>query len=317
MCAPYLRVAGGIRISRCDKHFVTIMEDKTMVDFNSSISKVPAYQNNFANQGRTAKAGTPQETNEQFKAGARGKDAGAFYEKSSVLDSIVGEKVKNMTESQNLGKTVGQPHLSEKAQKYYEQLKAKFGDMDFIIVSSEEKANAMANSANYANPDKPVVLIGEDEVEKMANDESFRNKYEGIITMAKEGLAAMKDQFGDNDDVKGYGMQIGENGEISYFAVLKKANEQQADRIAKGREEKQEARKAEAKEEAKEQLEGRIDKARSARSAKAREAYKGQEDFGYEIVKADTLDELFSKVSDFFGPKAEETGVGGNVDFTA
>ena len=36
------------------------------------------------------------------------------------------------------GKTIGDPQLSEKAQKYYEQLKKKFSNMDFILVSTYE-----------------------------------------------------------------------------------------------------------------------------------------------------------------------------------
>ncbi len=37
------------------------------------------------------------------------------------------------------GKTIGDPQLSEKAQKYYEQLKKKFSNMDFILVSADKK----------------------------------------------------------------------------------------------------------------------------------------------------------------------------------
>lgn len=33
------------------------------------------------------------------------------------------------------GKTIGQAKLSEKAKKYYEELKSKYQNMDFILVS--------------------------------------------------------------------------------------------------------------------------------------------------------------------------------------
>ncbi|MBQ9605663.1 MAG: hypothetical protein IJV16_00600 [Lachnospiraceae bacterium] len=287
-----------------------------MVDFNSSISKAPAYQSGIAGQGKAGKAGNPAQTTDAAQTGfQKASDVGAVFDKSSALDSIVNQKTQSM-----LGKTVGQPQLSEKAQKYYDQLKAKFGDMDFILVSKDEKANAQANAASYANPNKPVVLIGEDEVEKMANDESFRKKYEGIISMAKEGLAAMKNQFGDNDNVKGYGMQIDDKGEVSYFAVLKKSNDQQAERLQKKQEAKKAEKKAADKKEAKEAQEDRLEKARSARSEKAKDAYKDQEDFGYEIIRASSIDDLASKVSAFFNPEAAEAKssyVGGNIDFSA
>ncbi len=290
-----------------------------MVDFNSSFSKIPAYQNAVTNQGKAGKPQAAQKTQEAAQAGLfSDKDAGAVYDRSSVLDSIVGDKVKGMLDSQNLGKTVGQPQLSEKAQKYYDQLKGKFGDMDFILVSKDEKANAQANAASYANPNKPVVLIGEDEIEKMANDENFRKKYEGIIQMAKEGLANMKNQFGDNDNVKGYGMQVGDNGEISYFAVLKKSNEQQAERIQKKQAEKKAEKKANEKKEAKKAAEEALEQKRSAKSDKAKEAYGEQDDFEYEVVRASSLDDLFKLVSGKLGVNSEEASyLGGNIDFSA
>ena len=45
------------------------------------------------------------------------------------------------------GKTIGEPQLSEKGAKYYEQLKAKYGNYDFILVSKDQKANAERNAA--------------------------------------------------------------------------------------------------------------------------------------------------------------------------
>ncbi|MBQ9360560.1 MAG: hypothetical protein IJT96_05950 [Lachnospiraceae bacterium] len=295
-----------------------------MVDFNSSFSKIPAYQSGVANQGKAGKQQAAQKAQDTAQAQAaqaglfNSKDAGAVYDKSSVLDSIVGDKVKGMLDSQNLGKTVGQPQLSEKAQKYYEQLKGKFGDMDFVLVSNEEKANAQANAASYANPNKTVVLIGEDEVERMANDENFRKKYEGIIQMAKQGLDSMKSQFGDNDNVKGYGMQVDDKGEVSYFAVLKKSNEQQAERIQKKQAEKKTEKKANEKKEAKKAAEEKLEQKRSAKSDKAKEAYGEQDDFEYEVVRASSLDDLFKLVSGKLGVTGEEASyLGGNIDFSA
>ena len=285
-----------------------------MVDFNSSISKTPAYQSSIQNQPKAGKAAAAQ-TADPLQSAFKGQEAGAVYDRSSALDSIVNQKTQSM-----LGRTVGQPQLSEKAQKYYDQLKAKYGDMDFILVSNDEKQNAMANAASYANPNKTVVLIGEDEVEKMANDESFRKKYEGIIQMGKEGLDKMKNQFGDNDNVKGYGMQVGDDGEISYFAVLKKSADQQTARIEKKQAEKKEAKKAEEKKEAKKAQEERLEKSRSAKSEKAKEAYGEQDDFEYEVVRASSLDDLFKLVSEKAGQQGAETQaptVGGNIDFSA
>lgn len=58
------------------------------------------------------------------------------------------KKEEKVTESKDLGKTIGDPKLSKEAQKYYEKLKKKYGNYDFILVSKDQKANAQANAAN-------------------------------------------------------------------------------------------------------------------------------------------------------------------------
>ena len=40
------------------------------------------------------------------------------------------------------GKTIGNPKLSDEASKYYEQLKKKYSNMDFILVSKDKKEQA-------------------------------------------------------------------------------------------------------------------------------------------------------------------------------
>lgn len=69
---------------------------------------------------------------------------------------------KNQKKPGNYGRTIGQPELSEKGQKYYEELKKKFSNMDFILVSNDMKEIAKAQAGKYANPNKMVVLIDEE-----------------------------------------------------------------------------------------------------------------------------------------------------------
>ena len=45
------------------------------------------------------------------------------------------KKEEKVTESKDYGKTIGDPTLSKEAQKYYERLKKKYGNYDFILVS--------------------------------------------------------------------------------------------------------------------------------------------------------------------------------------
>ena len=46
----------------------------------------------------------------------------------------------------NYGKTIGNAKLSEEGAKYYQELKKKYFNMDFILVSKDQKANAQANA---------------------------------------------------------------------------------------------------------------------------------------------------------------------------
>ena len=86
------------------------------------------------------------------------------------------------------GKTIGEPKLSDKAARYYEQLKKKYSNYDFILVSKDQKEQAEANAAKYANKNRTVVLIDDEKIEQMANDEKVRNKYENILSGAQAQL---------------------------------------------------------------------------------------------------------------------------------
>ena len=105
------------------------------------------------------------------------------------------------------GAVIGTPELSDKAKKYYEQLKKKYSNMDFILVSKDKKAEAQANAGRYANANRMVVLIDEEKIERMAVDEEYRKKYEAIIGGAKNQLSQLKDSLGANaSGVKTYGI---------------------------------------------------------------------------------------------------------------
>ena len=99
----------------------------------------------------------------------------------------VSETNKEPGKTKVSGKTIGNPQLSEKASKYYEELKKKYSNMDFILVSEDQKAAAQAQAGKYANPAKMVVLIDEAKIEKMAEDENYRKQYESVIANAKNG----------------------------------------------------------------------------------------------------------------------------------
>lgn len=151
------------------------------------------------------------------------------------------------------GRTVGNPQLSDKALKYYEQLKRKYSNMDFILVSPEKKAEAERNKGMFSSSKELLVLIDSDKIERMAEDEEYRKKYEGILAGATAQVAQMKMSLGSNANrVSSFGMTIDDHGNASFFAVVDKSLALQRERIAEKREEnvktkKEEARKAEKK----------------------------------------------------------------------
>ena len=189
------------------------------------------------------------------------------------------------------GKTIGDPQLSEKAQKYYEQLKKKFSNMDFILVSEDKKEQAKAQASSYANASKMVVLIDEDKVERMAEDENYRKQYEGIIANAASGLSQLGQSIAATGaNVKGYGMQVNDGGTASFFAVLKKSGAAQKERIAKKAEQKKEAKKAEAKKAQKEAQKERLEK------SKDKTGNVSDDDDDTVTITASSIDELLDKI---------------------
>ena len=176
-------------------------------------------------------------------------DAGSNTAKTSDTASIKDTSTVNNTKADGKvavnGQTIGNPRLSEKASKYYDQLKKKYSNMNFILVSEDQKEYAKAQASNYANANNMVVLIDEDKIERMAEDENYRKQYEGIIANAASGLSQLGQSIAATGaNVKGYGMQVNDGGTASFFAVLKKSGAAQKERIAKKAEQKKEAKKA-------------------------------------------------------------------------
>ena len=236
-------------------------------------------------------------------------------EKTNKDKTSAAENSKTAKTTGNYGKTVGNAKLSEAGAKYYEELKKKYSNMDFILVSKDQKANAQANAASYANGNKMVVLIDEEKVERMATDENYRKQYEGIIRNAASGLSQLKTQLessGQSKNVVGYGMKVNDGGTASFFAVLKKSSSDQKARIEKKAAEKKEAKKAEQKKaEKKEQQE------------KLKEAGKADaEDDDTITISAGSIEELLKKIEEYnYSARSdevmteEESKVGQHIDF--
>ena len=182
------------------------------------------------------------------------------------------------------GFTIGDVKLSDTAADYYSKLKAKFGNMEFIVVSKDMKAQVQANAAAYGNANKQVVLIDEEKLERMATDEDYRNKYEGIIAMSQAKLLEAKNSLASSGAaVKNFGMCVDANGNESFFATVEKSQDLQKERIEKKAEEKRAHKKAEEKKARKAAEKERIEKNREERRAEKKET---QERISEELADA-------------------------------
>ena len=146
----------------------------------------------------------------------------------------------------------------------------------------EEQAKAQAGS--YAQAGRMVVLIDEDKIERMAEDESYRKKYESLIANASSQMSQMGNSIASAGmSVKTYGMQVNDNGTATYFAVLEKSTVAQKERIEKKAQEKKAEKKAEARKEAKKAEKERLEKS---------------DDTDTVTITASSLEELLQKIKD-------------------
>lgn len=215
------------------------------------------------------------------------------------------------------GKTIGEPKLSEKAQKYYESLQKKYGNMDFILVSKDMKETAQAQAGKYANPNRTVVLIDEEKIERMATDEAYRKKYEGIISGATAQLEQMKQSIiSSGANVKTYGVQINDGGNTSFFAVIDKSLADQRKRIEAKALKKAEEKKKAAKEENAERLERQREKNKPDKVS-------DKTDDELVTVTASSIEELIKKINDTVYAAMSDTAeteaekkIGRSIDYT-
>ncbi len=222
---------------------------------------------------------------------------------SQSAQTAAAEAANTSKASRIAGRTIGNPQLSEKAGKYYEELRRKNPNMEFILVSKDQKQMAQAQAASYSNPHKMVVLIDEEKIERMAEDENYRKQYEGIIANGANQLKQLAQKLtASGAKVKGFGMQVKDN-RASFFAAVDKGFRDQRTRIEKRRAEKKEAKKAEARKEAKRAAEEKLKERIEGKDAEGRRPEDVKdEDFraeDIEIFTADSIDELMQKVDDF------------------
>lgn len=247
---------------------------------------------------------------------------------SGAYEAIKNSGVKENTgvKTGNYGKTIGKAQLSETGAKYYEELKKKYSGMDFVLVSKDMKDYAKQNASSFGNANKMVVLIDEEKIERMATDEEYRAKYEGLIARAQSQMPQLKSIAEQNGNVKAIGMQVNDNGTASFFAVMQKSSQDMSAKLAEKRAAKKEAeKKAEKKAEKEEAKEAQLEKIREKSAGKSKSIKSWDEienDEDVEIIMASSVEELISKIEAYnFTMRAnsiqapEEKLVGQTIDF--
>lgn len=244
---------------------------------------------------------------------------------ASVLESVKNSLVKDKGGITNTdyGKTIGKAQLSEEGAKYYEELKKKYSNMDFVLVSKDMKDYAKQHASSYGNASKMVVLIDEEKIERMATDSKFRAQYEGLIAKAQSAMPALKSMAEQQGNVKAIGMQVGDNGKASFFAVMEKSSKSMQEKLAAKRAAKKEAeKKAEKRAEKKERSEEQLEKLRDKAKDKSVHDEEELEEDDVEIIMANSIEELQSKIEAYnFNLRADsvktpqEMMVGQSIDF--
>lgn len=219
------------------------------------------------------------------------------------------------------GTVIGNVELSDKAKDYYGKLKAKFGNMNFILVSEDMKSQVQANAAAYGNANKQVVLINEEKLEMMANDESFRKKYEGIIAMSQVKLQEAKNSLTSSGaSLKNFGMSVDSNGKATFFATVEKANKKAAEKKQAAKKAAKAKEKKRAEEKVKEKKLEEKHAKEKAEETKADEILNESDDKDYVVIKANSMEELIDRVSAYAYDNSSilsesEKQVGQNFDF--
>ena len=289
----------------------------------AGLSGISAYQQ--SNQINKGSERTYESTSSKIASSSSSKESQASKVETKGFTPI-DTKSSLVPKTTEYGNAIGDVKLSDKAKDYYNQLKGKFHNMEFIAVSKDMKAQVQANAVAYGNANKMVVLIDEEKLERMATDESFRKKYEGIIAMSQTKMAEAKNSLTSSGaSVKNFGMSVDSNGKESFFATVEKSQNLQKKRIEKKAAEKKEQKAKEKKKAEKEAREERLQKAKDKKTDKTADEEDPQTiDDGkeYVTIEAKSMDELLSKVQKYSYSEAlnrvftdSERMVGGHVDF--
>ncbi|MBE5951876.1 MAG: hypothetical protein E7260_09845 [Lachnospiraceae bacterium] len=233
-----------------------------MTNFNTNMTEQYVqnlYRKNAENAKKAYESNQGKKQRDSAKKETQYNDEAAVYEGSVAPEQKTGAYSRPVSVNSNkkndlqakLEETYA--NLSDAAKDYLEELKAKFGDIDFFIAdcATDEEMNRYFAMGTK----KYSCVISSATLEQMATDEEARVKYEGIIDGADEKLEEVrqevKEELGEEtaEQIESFAISIDDNGVVTYFAKLKESNDAYYEKLKEKRaEEKAEDKKAEKKE---------------------------------------------------------------------
>ena len=232
-------------------------------------------------------------------------------EKAKKPDSPIGVQKNKAASESHIQEGV---ELSEGAKKLLDELKEKYGNMDFFVAnySSDEEAEQIMGRGTK----EYSVLIEPEILEQMAADEDVKNKYMNIIDESTGKLDEIKEQLKESgQEVESIGMKIDAEGAVKFFAKIKEQNEKYQKQVV---DDKEAAKAEEAKEAKRKERDEAMEK---LREGKGTNPY-GRKEPPYEkstTVYADSVEELLEKIQNVDWSQIEATpvkGFGHKIDFT-
>lgn len=224
-------------------------------------------------------------------------------EKNNNSNRNVDSKNSNKVDSNDRIASNNMTKLSDKAQNLLDNLKKKYGNMDFMVADFEDGEEAKELLSRGTK--EFSVLFSTDELEKMASDEKYLEEkikgMEGAVRFSERindefGFESVFQKNSDGVEVTNVGISFNEDGTMTYFAELEKVNEKQQERIENAKEEKVKEEKAD----------------------KNTKTNKDVSSTKKTVVYADTEEDLFNKIYEIDWSKIDSTdkSVGAKFDLS-
>ena len=229
-----------------------------------------------------------------------------FYENKMQTGKKDSAYVKGKEKAaETKGTKANEEKLSTDAKKLLETLRKKYKEFDFMVSTAGDDKKAMLSRSQK----EFSVLFSNEELEKMAQDESYAKEKIRTMETAVKMSKRINEEFGllptgENQDVKDQminkiGISFNEDGTMSLFAELEKVSESQKAYLEKMKENKAAQKKEEAKE------------AEKKASAKDKETSVKKV-----TVEASTEEELMEKIKNVDWNKVIGESVGARFDLT-